>query len=79
MWIAILQYLTEMYVTRNYTIATSFITPTALLMVQTVEASPVWPMLLARTAETVIGAFTALVVIAVGYVRKYPEVLLPRR
>lgn len=78
-WIAILQYLTEMYVTRNYTIATSFITPTALLMVQTVEASPVWPMLLARTAETVIGAFAALVVIAVGYVRKYPEVVLPRR
>ena len=35
---------------RNYTIAVSFITPTALLMVQTVEASPVWPMLLARTA-----------------------------
>ena len=64
---------------RNYTIAASFITPTALLMVQTVEASPVWPMLLARTAETVIGAFTALVVIAVGYVRKYPEVVLPRR
>lgn len=48
-------------------------------MAQTVKASPVWPMLLARTAETAIGAFTALVVIAVGYVRKYPEVLLPRR
>ena len=59
--------------------AASFITPTALLMVQTVKASPAWPMLLARTAETVIGAFTALVVIAVGYVRKYPEVVLPRR
>ena len=27
-WIVILQYLTEMYVTRNYTIAASFITPT---------------------------------------------------
>lgn len=79
MWIVILQYLTEMYVTRNYTIATSFITPTALLMVQTVEVSPVWPMLPARTAETVIGAVAALVVIAVGYVRKYPEVVLPRR
>ena len=78
-WIVILQYLTEMYVTRNYTIAASFITPTALLMVQTVEASPVWPMLLARTAETVIGAFAALVVIAVGYVRTYPSVVLPRR
>lgn len=36
-------------------------------------------MLLARTAETLIGAFGALVVIAVGYVRKYPEVVLPRR
>ena len=78
-WIVVLQYLTEMYVTRNYTIAASFITPTALLMVQTVEASPIWPMLLARTAETVIGAFAALVVIAVGYVRKYPSVVLPGR
>ena len=48
-------------------------------MVQTIEVSPVWPMLPARTAETVIGAFAALVVIAVGYVRKYPEVVLPRR
>lgn len=48
-------------------------------MVQTVEVSPVWPMLLARTAETVIGAFAALVVIAVGHVRKHPEVMLPRR
>lgn len=44
---------------------------------QTIEASPVWPMLLARTAETVIGAFAALVV-TVSYVRKYPEVVLPR-
>ena len=59
--------------------AASFITPTALLMVQTVEASPVWPMLLARTAETVIGAFAVLVVIAAGYVSNYPEVVLQRR
>ncbi len=36
-------------------------------------------MLLARTAETGIGAFAALVVITVGYVRKYPEVVLQRR
>lgn len=40
---------------------------------------PIWPMLLARTAETGIGAFAALVVITVGYVRKYPEVVLQRR
>lgn len=59
--------------------AASFITPTALLMVQTVEASLVWPILLARTAETIIGAFAALVVIAVGCVRNYPEVVLQRR
>ncbi|WP_297455264.1 FUSC family protein [uncultured Corynebacterium sp.] len=79
MWIVILRSLTEMYVTHNYTITVSFITPTALLMVQTVEASPIWPMLLARTAETVIGAFAALAVIAVGYVHKYPELVLQRR
>ncbi len=36
-------------------------------------------MLLARTAETVTGAFAALVVIAVDYVRKHSEVVLPRR
>ena len=78
-WIVILQYLTEMYVTRNYTIAASFITPTALLMVQVVDASPVVPMLLARTAETMLGAVAALTIIAVGYVRKYPTVVLPRR
>lgn len=78
-WIVILQYLTEMYVTRNYTIAASFITPTALLMIQVVDTAPGAPMLLARTAETVIGAGAALVVIAVGYVRKYPSVVLPGR
>ena len=71
----VLQYLTEMYVTRNYTIATSFITPTALLMVQAVDAAPVGPMLLARTAETVIGAVAALIIIAIGYARKYPSVI----
>ena len=68
-WIVVLQYLTEMYVTRNYTIAASFITPTALLMVQAVDAAPVGPMLLARTAETVIGAVAALIIIAIGYAR----------
>ena len=78
-WIVILQSVTEVYVTHNYTITVSFITPTALLMVRTVEVSPTWPILLARTAEIVIGAFAALVVVAVGYVRKYPEVVLPRR
>lgn len=74
-WIVVLQYLTEMYVTRNYTIATSFITPTALLMVQAVDAAPVGPMLLARTAETVIGAVAALIIIAIGYARTYPNVI----
>ncbi|MDK8800659.1 hypothetical protein, partial [Corynebacterium coyleae] len=54
-------------------------TPTALLMVQVVDAAPVVPMLLARTAETMLGAVAALTIIAVGYVRKYPTVVLPRR
>lgn len=78
-WIVVLQYLTEMYVTRNYTIAASFITPTALLMIQTVQAAPVGPMLLARTAETALGALAALTIIAVGYVRTYPSVVRPSR
>ena len=78
-WIVILQYLTEMYVTRIYTIAATFITPTALLMIQVVDTAPIAPMLLARTAETVIGAIATLVIIAVGYVRKHPGVVLPGR
>ena len=78
-WIIILQYLTEMYVTRNYTIAASFITPTALLMVQVVDAAPVVPMLLARTAETMLGAVAALTIIAVGYARANPTVFSRRK
>lgn len=68
-----------MYVTRNYTIAATFITPKALLMIQVVDTAPIAPMLLARTAETVIGAIAALVIIAVSYVRKHPGVVLPGR
>ena len=63
---------------RNYTIAASFITPTALLMVQVVDAAPVVPMLLARTAETMLGAVAALTIIAVGYARSNPTVFSRR-
>ena len=48
-------------------------------MIQTVQAAPVGPMLLARTAETALGALAALTIIAVGYVRTYPSVVRPSR
>lgn len=77
-WIMVLQFLTETYITRNYTMAASFITPTALLMIQAVEAVPVGPMLLARSAETIIGALAALAIIAVGYARTNPHLVRER-
>ena len=77
-WIIILQFLTETYVTRNYTLAASFITPTALLMIQAVEPAPVAPMLLARSAETILGAASALVIIAIGYTKTNPHLVRQR-
>lgn len=62
-WIVILQFLAEMYVMRNYSLALLFITPLALLMVQLGHTQPVGPMLQARVLETVIGAVVGLAMV----------------
>lgn len=62
-WVVILQFLAELYVLRNYSLALLFITPLALLMVQLANPQPAGPMLQARVLETAIG-----VVVGVAFV-----------
>jgi hypothetical protein len=62
-WVMIMQFLVEMFVLRNYSLALLFITPLALLMVYTVHPQPVGPMLLARVGETAIGAVVGILVV----------------
>ena len=54
-WAVLLQFLAEMFILRNYSIALLFITPLALLMVQLGHPQPAGPMLQARVLETAIG------------------------
>jgi uncharacterized membrane protein YccC len=59
----LLQFMAEMLVARNYSLALLFVTPLALLMSQL--AHPVEPagLLAARAGETVIGALIGLTVV----------------
>ncbi len=66
-WIIVLQFLGEMYVTRNYSMGMLFITPMALMMTHLASSYPVGEMLVARAVETAIGAIVALGVVAWGY------------
>lgn len=65
-WVVLLQFLAEMFVLRNYSLALIFITPLALLMVQLGHPQPVGPMLTARVAETTLGVAVGLAVVLVG-------------
>jgi hypothetical protein len=62
-WVVLMQFLAEMFVLRNYSLALVFITPLALLMVYLAHPQPVGPLLAARVAETVIGATVGIVVV----------------
>lgn len=65
-WVVILQFLAEMLVLRNYSLALMFITPLALLMVQLGHPQPAGPMLTARVAETAIGVAVGIAVVLAG-------------
>lgn len=65
-WVVLLQFLTEMFVLRNYALSLLFVTPMALLMVQLGHPLPVVPLLQARVIETVIGVAVALAVVLAG-------------
>ena len=65
-WVVILQFLAEMFVMRNYSMALLFITPFALLMVQLANPEPVGAMLQARVLETAIGVVVGLAIVIVS-------------
>jgi len=66
-WVILLQFLAEVYVGRNYSMALLFITPLALLMTQISSPHPVPELLTSRAVETVIGALVGLGVVLVGF------------
>ncbi|NLE97486.1 MAG: FUSC family protein [Propionibacterium sp.] len=77
-WIILCQFLAEVYVGRNYSLALLFITPIALLMTQIAAPTDPAPLLLARTVETIIGALVGLAVVAYGFPSEYRPRLFHR-
>ena len=69
-WVVVLQFLAEMFVLRNYSLALLFITPLALLMVQLGHPQPAGPMLQARVLETAIGVLVGLALVLGRYARE---------
>lgn len=80
-WVVVLQFLAELYVLRNYSLALLFITPLAPLMVQLANPQPAGPMLQARVLETAIGVVVgvAMVVASAGWDRRHRYVSAIRR
>ncbi|WP_291480313.1 FUSC family protein [Corynebacterium sp.] len=62
-WVVVMQFLAELFVLRNYSLALVFITPLALLMVYLAHPQPVGTLLGARVAETVIGSVIGIAVV----------------
>lgn len=62
-WVVLMQFLAELFVLRNYSLALVFITPLALLMVFLAHPGPVGPLLVARIAESAIGAVVGIAVV----------------
>ncbi len=77
-WVILFQFLGELYVGRNYSLALLFITPVALLMTQIGHPTDPGPLLLARTVETAIGALVGLAVVAWGFPHEYRPRLFRR-
>ena len=62
-FVIILQFLAELFIGRNYSIALLFVTPLALLMTQLAHPVETLSLLQARAVETVIGVVCGLVVV----------------
>lgn len=78
-WVVLMQFLTELFVLRHYSLALLFITPLALLMLQLGHPQPVGPLLQARVVETAIGGTVGLVlVLTASLVRGRRERDVPR-
>ena len=75
-WVIALQFLAELYVVRNYSVALLFVTPLALLMAHLGHPDAASTLLWARAVETVLGALAGLVVVLL--VRSPAERRAPR-
>lgn len=62
-YVVVFQFLAELFVGRNYSLALLFITPLALLMTQLAHPVEVVSLLEARAVETVLGALCGLAVV----------------
>ncbi|PKZ40885.1 FUSC family protein [Kytococcus schroeteri] len=62
-FVVLFQWLAEMFIGRNYSVALLFVTPLALLMIQLSHPTDTSDLLQARAIETVIGALCGMVVV----------------
>ena len=62
-WVIAPQFLAELYVVRNYSVALLFVTPLALLMAHLGHPDAASTLLWARAVETVLGALAGLAVV----------------
>lgn len=76
--VILLQFPTEMLMTRNYALALTFFTPLILLMTQLAHPIPKADLLVDRAVETVIGAVVGIaVVLVVGLWKSRPKSAAP--
>lgn len=66
-WVIVLQFLAEIFVGRNYSVALFFITPLALMMTQIGNPQPVQALLVSRGVETIIGAVVGISIVFFGF------------
>ncbi|MFC0358934.1 FUSC family protein [Kytococcus schroeteri] len=62
-FVVLFQWLAEMFIGRNYSVALLFVTPLALLMIQLSHPTDSSDLLQARAVETVIGALVGMLVV----------------
>jgi hypothetical protein len=62
--IVVLQFLAELFVTRNYALGVLFVTPLALLMTEAASPTSAWVLVRDRGVETVIGASIGIACVA---------------
>ena len=61
--VLVLQFLVELFVTRHYALAQTFVTPLALLMTEVALPTDPWALMTARGVETVIGASVGMALV----------------
>jgi len=69
--VLLLQFFVQLFVTRHYALAQTFVTPLALLMTEAVHPTNPWSLMSERLVETVIGASVGIAfVLAMEWLRR---------